>query len=126
MAKFGLLATMEAKPGKENEVEQFLRGALPLVQDEAGTVSWYAIRLGNSKFGIFDTFNDEAGRKAHLPARSRRRFLPKLRSYFQGLRKLNSSISWRKNFLEGNVWRILSQRQQAVMLTACRRDSVST
>ena len=66
MAKFGLLATMEAKPGKENEVEQFLRGALPLVQDEAGTVSWYAIRLGNSKFGIFDTFNDEAGRKAHL------------------------------------------------------------
>jgi quinol monooxygenase YgiN len=66
MAKFGLLATMEAKPGKENEVEQFLRGALPLVQDESGTVSWYAIRLGGSKFGIFDTFNDEAGRKAHL------------------------------------------------------------
>ncbi len=66
MAKFGLLATLEAKPGKENEVEQFLRGAMPLVEDEPGTISWYAIRLGTSKFGIFDTFNDEAGRQAHL------------------------------------------------------------
>src|SRR5665213_933743 len=111
MAKFGLLATMEAKPGKENEVEQFLHGALPLVQDEAGTVSWYAIRLGNSKFGIFDTFNDEAGRKAHLPARSRRRFLPKLPSFFQRLQRLNSWISWQKNLLKGHFDGSLSQRQ---------------
>lgn len=66
MTKYGLLAILEAKPGKENEVEQFLRGALPLAQAESGTVSWYALRLGNTKFGIFDTFNDEAGRKAHL------------------------------------------------------------
>lgn len=66
MAKLGLLVTLEAKPGKEDEVEQFLRGALPLVRNEPGTVSWYAIRLGNSKFGIFDTFEDEAGRKAHV------------------------------------------------------------
>jgi quinol monooxygenase YgiN len=66
MAKFGLLATLEAKPGKENEVEQFLRGALPIVQGESGTISWYAIRMGTSKFGIFDTFNDEAGRQAHV------------------------------------------------------------
>ena len=66
MTKFALLATLEAKPGKENEVAEFLRGALPLVQQEPGTVSWYALRLGTSKFGIFDTFNDEAGRKAHM------------------------------------------------------------
>ena len=66
MTKFGLLATLNAKPGKEEEVEKFLRSALPMVQDEPGTVSWYAVRLGNSKFGIFDTFNDEAGRNAHL------------------------------------------------------------
>ncbi len=66
MAKFGLLATLQAKPDKENEVEQFLQSAQPMVEDEPGTVSWYAIRMGNSKFGIFDTFNDEAGRKAHL------------------------------------------------------------
>lgn len=66
MAKFGLLVTLEAKPGKENEVDQFLRSALPLVQQEPGTVSWYAVRMGSSKFGIFDTFNDEAGKNAHL------------------------------------------------------------
>jgi quinol monooxygenase YgiN len=66
MAKFGLFVKLEAKSGKENEVDQFLRGALPLVQEESGTISWYAIRMGNSTFGIFDTFDDEAGRQAHL------------------------------------------------------------
>ncbi len=66
MVKFGLLVTLEAKPGKENEVDQFLRSALPLVEEEPGTVSWYAIRMNASTFGIFDTFNDEAGRQAHF------------------------------------------------------------
>lgn len=66
MAKLGLMVFLEAKPGKEGEVEQFLRSALPMAQAERGTVSWYAVRLGNSKFGIFDTFDDEAGRKAHV------------------------------------------------------------
>lgn len=66
MAKFGLFVALEAKAGKENEVDQFLRGALPLVQDEPGTASWYAIRMDNLTFGIFDTFEDEAGRQAHL------------------------------------------------------------
>ncbi|MEO6829951.1 MAG: antibiotic biosynthesis monooxygenase, partial [Acidobacteriaceae bacterium] len=60
--KSGLLVTLEARPGKEAAVEQFLRGALPLVEQEPGTISWYALRLGTSKFGIFDTFHDEAGR----------------------------------------------------------------
>ena len=66
MVKLAILARMEAKPGKEDEVASFLEGALPLVQDEPGTVTWYAVRLGPSEFGIFDTFEDEAGRQAHL------------------------------------------------------------
>lgn len=66
MAKFAILAHMEAKPGKEDEVAAFLESALPLVQDEPGTVSWYAVRFGHSLFGIFDTFDDESGRQAHL------------------------------------------------------------
>ena len=66
MAKFAILAILEAKPGKENEVDKFLRSALPLVEQEPGTISWYALRLGNAKFGIFDTFDDHAGRQAHL------------------------------------------------------------
>lgn len=66
MEKFGLFVRLEAKTGKENEVAQFLRSALPLVQAEPGTIAWYAIRLGPSTFGIFDTFKEESGRQAHL------------------------------------------------------------
>jgi quinol monooxygenase YgiN len=66
MEKYALLARVEAKPGKEGEVLAFLKSALPLAQEESGTVRWYALQLGPSTFGIFDTFNDEDGRKAHL------------------------------------------------------------
>jgi quinol monooxygenase YgiN len=66
LVKAGILARMETKPGKENEVAAFLEGALPLVQEERDTVTWYAIRIGPSEFGIFDTFEDDAGRQAHL------------------------------------------------------------
>ena len=66
MEKFALLARVEAKPGKENEVLGFLKSALPLAEGEAGTVRWYALKIGPSTFGIFDTFETEAGRQAHL------------------------------------------------------------
>ena len=64
--KEALWVALEAKPSKENELESFLAGALPLVQAEPGTITWYAIRMGPGKFGIFDTFADESGREAHL------------------------------------------------------------
>lgn len=66
MVSVGLFVKMQAKPGKEADVENFLRGGLPLVQEEPATVTWFAIRLGPSTFGIFDVFPDEAGRQAHL------------------------------------------------------------
>ncbi len=66
MVKYALLARLEAKAGKEETVEKFLKSALPMAEDEKDTISWYALRLGPSTFGIFDTFNDEAGREAHL------------------------------------------------------------
>ncbi len=66
MDTLAILAILHAKPGKEKEVEEFLKSALPLAQQESGTTSWYALKLGPSKFGIFDTFRDEAGRNAHL------------------------------------------------------------
>ncbi len=66
MVKFALLARVEAKPGKEEAVAEFLRSALPLAEGEPETISWFAFRIGSSTFGIFDTFNDEAGRQAHL------------------------------------------------------------
>jgi quinol monooxygenase YgiN len=66
MVKTALLVTLEAKPGKESELEKFLTGALPIVQSEPATIVWFAIKLGPSKFGIFDAFPDEKGRQAHL------------------------------------------------------------
>ncbi len=66
MAKLALFARLEAKPGKEHEVENFLKQALPLAQQEAGTTSWFAIRMGPATFGIFDTFDEEQGRQVHL------------------------------------------------------------
>ena len=66
MSKVALYVPLEAKPGKEKEVAEFLKSALPLVEAEPGTVTWFAIQEGPSSFAIFDTFNDEAGRNAHL------------------------------------------------------------
>jgi len=66
MTKLALYVPLQAKPGKEKDVADFLRSALPLVNAEAGTVSWFAIQEGPSSFAIFDTFDDEAGRNAHL------------------------------------------------------------
>jgi quinol monooxygenase YgiN len=66
MVKVALFVRMEAKPGKEKEVETFLRGGLPLVMEEPDTTAWFGVRLGPSSFGIFDAFPNEAGRQAHL------------------------------------------------------------
>ena len=66
MEKLAILAQLEAKPGKEGEVEEFLKSALALAQAEPGTISWYALKTGPSRFAIFDTFADHAGRNAHL------------------------------------------------------------
>ena len=69
MVKVALFVRLEAKPGKEAEVENFLKSGLPIVQEEPATTAWFGIRLGPSTFGIFDAFPDEAGRQAHLSGR---------------------------------------------------------
>jgi quinol monooxygenase YgiN len=69
MVKTALLVRLEAKPGKEADVESFLRGGLSVVNEEPATTAWFAIRIGPSTFGIFDAFPDEAGRQAHLSGR---------------------------------------------------------
>ncbi len=66
MKKLGLLARLEAKPGKETELEIFLKSALPLAQAEGDTITWYAIKINENTFGIFDSFEHEEGRQAHL------------------------------------------------------------
>lgn len=61
-----LYVELEAKPGKEEEVADFLRSAQAIVENEPGTITWYAIKIGPSTFAIFDTFADEEARQAHL------------------------------------------------------------
>jgi quinol monooxygenase YgiN len=62
----GLLAILEAKPGKGDELAAFLKQGRELAAAEPGTVTWYAFKLGDTTYGIFDTFGDEESRQAHL------------------------------------------------------------
>ena len=64
--RFGLLALVEAKPGKEQDVWDFLSGGRDIVENEPATKTWYAFRVNDNTFGIFDTFETEEGRQAHL------------------------------------------------------------
>jgi len=69
MVKVGLFVKLKAKPGKEAELGQLLKGALPLAQEEQATTVWYALQFDRSTFGIFDAFEGDAGRDAHLAGR---------------------------------------------------------
>jgi quinol monooxygenase YgiN len=66
MVTVGILATLTAKPGKEDELAEFLRSALPLAEGEPDTTAWFAIKIDESRFGIFDVFPTTDGRQAHL------------------------------------------------------------
>jgi quinol monooxygenase YgiN len=66
MVTVGILATLKAKPGMEDELAQFLAGALPLAEGEPETTAWFAIKLDDSTYGIFDAFPSSDGRQAHL------------------------------------------------------------
>jgi quinol monooxygenase YgiN len=66
MVKLAFFARFEAKPGKEEAVAKFLEKALEMVKKEPTTINWYALRLSPSTFGVFDTFDNEAGRDRHL------------------------------------------------------------
>lgn len=66
--KFGLLALLEAKPDKGDDLGRFLEGGRALAVAEEGTVTWYAFKVTDTTYGIFDTFETEAARQAHLDA----------------------------------------------------------
>jgi quinol monooxygenase YgiN len=66
MAKQAIWVMLKAKPGKEAEVEAFLKQGASMSQNEPDTVTWYGVKMGPGVYGVFDTFNDEAGRDAHM------------------------------------------------------------
>src|SRR5262249_45148168 len=80
MSRYSLYVPLEAKPGKEAEVAEFLRSVVPLVNAAPGTTAWFAIQESPSRFAIFDTFDDEAGREAHLNGKVAAALMEKARS----------------------------------------------
>ena len=66
MAKLAIWVMLKAKPGKEADVEAFLKQGAVMSKDETQTVNWYGVKMGPGIYGVFDTFNDEDGRDAHL------------------------------------------------------------
>jgi quinol monooxygenase YgiN len=66
MAKLALYVALKAKPGKASDVEAFLKQGAEMAKAEPGTVTWYGIKEGEGSYAVFDTFNDESGRDAHL------------------------------------------------------------
>jgi len=66
MKKLGLLITLKAKAGKELELLNFLNEAVNLARREEKTITWYSFRIDRFTFGVFDTFENESGRDAHL------------------------------------------------------------
>lgn len=66
MAKQAIWVMLKANPGKEQDVEAFLKQGAQMSLDESQTVTWYGVKMGPGVYGVFDTFNDEAGRDAHL------------------------------------------------------------
>ena len=84
MDHFGILVVLEAKHGKAQEVADFLTSAQQLVLQEPGTSTWFAFQTGPATFGIFDTFTDEDGRKAHLTGEVAKALFAKAEDLFAG------------------------------------------
>jgi quinol monooxygenase YgiN len=66
MAKQAIWVMLKAKPGKESDVEAFLKQGATMSNDEPQTVTWYGVKMAPGVYGVFDTFDDEAGRDAHM------------------------------------------------------------
>src|SRR5258708_36921849 len=82
MSKLAIWAQVEAKPGKEQAVAEFLKSAQALAEKEQGTLTWNAVKLGGAKFGIFDKFADEKGRKANLNGEMAKALVGKAQAVF--------------------------------------------
>ena len=88
MISRALLVRIEAKEGKEEEVEQFLTDALDAVREEDKTINWFAVKFGERDFAIFDTFPDESGRLAHLAGKVGRALIANTPTLIEGLPKI--------------------------------------
>jgi quinol monooxygenase YgiN len=66
MVSHGLIVRLQARHGRETQLEEFLVNAVDAVRGEPATLAWFGLRFGRGEYGIFDAFPNEAGRDAHL------------------------------------------------------------
>jgi quinol monooxygenase YgiN len=62
----GILALLEAKAGKGEQLAAFLKAGRDLAVAEEGTVTWYAFKISDTSYGIFDTFATGDARTKHI------------------------------------------------------------
>jgi quinol monooxygenase YgiN len=84
MAKLALYVSLKPKAGKAGDVEAFLKQGAQMALKEKGTVSWYALKQDDGKYSVFDTFDDEAGRDAHLNGEIAKALMEKWSELFEG------------------------------------------
>jgi quinol monooxygenase YgiN len=89
MAKFALYVPLKAKAGKEKNVEAFLKQGAQMAASENGTVSWYGLKESEGHYSVFDTFDDEAGRNAHLDGEIAKALMANWSVLFEGELKIN-------------------------------------
>ena len=89
MAKYALYVSLKAKPGKEKDVEAFLKQGAEMSKREAGTVNWYGLKEDEGLYSVFDTFNDEAGRDAHLNGEIAKALMAKASELFADAPKIH-------------------------------------
>jgi quinol monooxygenase YgiN len=89
MAKFALYVPLKPKAGKAGDVEAFLKQGAQMAQQEKGTVSWYALKEDDGRYSVFDTFDDEAGRDAHLSGDIAKALMSKWSELFEGELQIN-------------------------------------
>ncbi len=89
MAKFALYVPLKPKAGKSAEVEAFLKQGAQMAQQEPGTVNWYALKEDDGRYSVFDTFDDEAGRDAHLSGEIAKALMSVWSDLFEGELQIN-------------------------------------
>lgn len=89
MAKYALYVPLKAMPGKEAEVEAFLRQGAEMAAGESGTSSWFGLKEGEGRYAVFDTFDEEQGRDAHLNGEIAKALMAKADELFSEMPKIH-------------------------------------
>ncbi len=128
MAKFALYVTLKAKPGKEKDVEAFLKQGAEMAKREAGTVNWYGLKEDEGHYSVFDTFNDEAGRDAHLNGEIAKALMANAATCFPRLRRFTRSIFLRRSRgyfdLSAAAWTSRKTRRRLPPRSLCMSSAV--